>query len=233
LDTVLRLDRFDYTASKPLPFLRDRPGFLTEWFACERDPTREVDTLYGYLLPDLTNWVTMLTDPSSHRNIEFFTLLAYIPAADSINLLNEWTAAHLEELHTQLFECYLTIVRNPPFKRWTCRPGQMFYLISQLMRWTLAGKIYDWARRTKRDSMLDFHSSMDSFSTPEVDNADDLFELRYQISKLPDYQHYLVSLYLLDYDRNDFERLTLTKSSFVYFWRGINEFLKAESIGNT
>ncbi len=223
---TLRTDRFNYRVSLPIPHVKHRIGLRNEWAACEVDPTRDTTYLYKLLLPNLMNWEDMFLDSTSYRNIEYMTLLTYIGGEDPSEVLNSWALEHQDYLKDIVFEHYLVLVRQPPFRRWTIKPWQWYFIMSKLMRYGLAQTILRWARHTKRWSHIDLRRSVNQFPADTQHDDEDLETLQYMINDLPPYQYYLVNLYLNDYDRNDLERITNTTSSFVYLWRTINDYLK-------
>jgi hypothetical protein len=173
----------------------------------------------------------MLTDPSSNRSIDYFAFLGSLPYEDNIVVLTEWVEAHREELHNILFSAYLSLVRRPPFKKWTCSRWQWFFIIGRYMRFALVQHVDKWYNHTRRWEHISLYDCLEIPGIPEPEFADSLLELHYRINKLPPFQYYLVSLYLLEYSRTDFEALTGTTSSFLYFWRTVNDYLKTTDHG--
>lgn len=216
--------------------IEDLSAFRAEWNLCEKNPSRRRDALYQMMLPHIESMINQLVNPEAERTHEYFSFLAglmYDTLDESYEVLNAWVEENREELHSYLWQGYTYFLDHPADFEWNNTDRQWAKYVAMWGRLALTNKLIPWMyKRHLWQQGLELCPYIDqTLPSPMVDDADDLTELRIRISQLPNYEHYLVSLYLLDYERADLEAVTGSKSSFVYFWsNAINGELKAKDI---
>lgn len=193
--------------------------FVKEWNACTLDKKRNSTLLFKYLEPEIDHWVLMLSDPLYPKNINYAVLWSLIDYDDSYLVLSKWAADNKKEIKDIITDIFLSLLRKPPFKI-NARPKQYIYILTKLLIYDLSHRIRSWYRKNKRILKAEkiYHPVYE-----ETINTDFIHAM-IDIERSGPYWYYLTQLFIYDYDKKDFLRITKTTSSLEYFRRKVHEW---------
>lgn len=204
-----------------------RREFGAECRACWLDPERDTSLIMSWLDLHIHRWIQMLLDPDSDKNVEYYALLGSLPYEESHDVLRDWAASE-DHLYLIFWEACIKILRHKPKKLSEISDYQISFCVSRILCKKIKTQIYTWMWRKTKESVVEFLPDMDKFTKEPNKNFDWLYEY---VNTLPTYPRYLISLVLSDCIHNDMIEITTTTSSWVFYWRIINDYFKTAAFG--